>query len=121
MKKVILLMLVFLLAIPMFAMAEEERETLDLTFEDTGEGYWAQEYIERMKAKDVFQGYDDGTFRPSESVTRMQTIVTAVRLLGLGRGSEGERCEVRLFSLRIQKHILPMGKMIGQKDMCLLR
>lgn len=78
-----ILMLVFLLAVPMFAAAENDRETLDLNFEDTNEGYWAQEYIERMKAKGVFQGYEDGTFRPNDPVTRIQTIVTAVRLLGL--------------------------------------
>lgn len=83
MKKMIILMLVFLLAVPMFAAAENDRETLDLNFEDTNEGYWAQEYIERMKAKGVFQGYEDGTFRPNDPVTRIQTIVTAVRLLGL--------------------------------------
>ncbi|WP_017726726.1 YusW family protein [Halalkalibacterium ligniniphilum] len=83
MKKVGLFFLIFIFALPMLALANEDRETLDLTFRDTGDDYWAQEYIDRMRVKDVFQGYDDGSFRPSNNVTRLQTIVTAVRLLGL--------------------------------------
>ncbi len=52
-------------------------------FTDISSAYWAYNEIDRMRTLDIFQGYADGTFRPSNSITRMQTIITAVRLLGL--------------------------------------
>ncbi|MGY4691359.1 S-layer homology domain-containing protein [Salibacterium sp. K-3] len=61
----------------------KERIPEEAGFSDTDEDYWAAESLERMNAKDIFQGYEDGTFRPGEPVTRMQTIITAVRMLGL--------------------------------------
>ncbi|WP_185819912.1 S-layer homology domain-containing protein [Salibacterium salarium] len=60
-----------------------ERVPAQAGFTDTDDDYWAEESVEKMQTKGIFQGYDDGTFRPSNPVTRMQTIITAVRLLGL--------------------------------------
>ncbi|RSL35388.1 hypothetical protein D7Z54_02150 [Salibacterium salarium] len=67
-----------------------ERVPAQAGFSDTDEGYWAEDSVEKMQTKDIFQGYDDGTFRPSNPVTRMQTIVTAVRLLGLEEEAEAK-------------------------------
>ena len=36
------------------------------------QGHWAQAYIEALASKDVIAGFPDGTFRPSEPVTRAQ-------------------------------------------------
>jgi len=36
------------------------------------QGHWAQAYIEALAGIDVIAGFPDGTFRPSESVTRAQ-------------------------------------------------
>ncbi|SDH45537.1 S-layer homology domain-containing protein [Alteribacillus bidgolensis] len=55
----------------------------DSVFTDIGSTYWAYNEIDRIRTLGIFQGYADGTFRPSNSITRIQTIVTAVRLLGL--------------------------------------
>ncbi|MFD1736967.1 S-layer homology domain-containing protein [Bacillus salitolerans] len=61
----------------------EERETVEVEFEDTKSLEWVKESIGRMKVKGIFNGYGDGTFQPNKPVTRMQSIITAVRLLGL--------------------------------------
>ncbi|HEY9872573.1 MAG TPA: DUF1565 domain-containing protein [Candidatus Obscuribacterales bacterium] len=36
------------------------------------QGHWAQAYIEALSAKGIIAGFNDGTFRPSEPVTRAQ-------------------------------------------------
>lgn len=44
---------------------------------------WALRYIADLAARRVFEGYDDGLFRPRETVTRIEAIAAAVRLMGL--------------------------------------
>ncbi|WP_164472597.1 S-layer homology domain-containing protein [Cohnella candidum] len=44
---------------------------------------WAYAHIIRLVSQGVFKGYDDGSFKPSNKITRVETIVAAVRLLGL--------------------------------------
>lgn len=41
------------------------------TFRDI-QGYWAQPYIEALIAKDVIAGFPDGSFKPTDPVTRAQ-------------------------------------------------
>lgn len=41
------------------------------TFEDIT-NHWARTYVESMVAKNVINGYDDGTFRPDENITRAE-------------------------------------------------
>jgi hypothetical protein len=36
------------------------------------QGHWAQAYIQALAAKEIIAGFNDGTFRPSEPVTRAQ-------------------------------------------------
>lgn len=45
--------------------------TVAAGFRDIG-GHWAQPYIEALAAKGVIAGFNDGTFRPNERVTRAQ-------------------------------------------------
>lgn len=63
--------------------AEDGRIQIVLDFNDIQEAQWAAAYIAKMKSKNVFQGYEDGTFRPNQPVKRAEAIATAVRLLGL--------------------------------------
>lgn len=44
------------------------------TFADI-EGHWAKPYIEALAAKGIISGFEDGTFRPREAVTRAQFAV----------------------------------------------
>lgn len=62
---------------------DEAGVTVLLQFKDLEHAQWALRYIASMEAEGVFKGYEDGTFRPSEAINRVQAVVTAVRLMGL--------------------------------------
>lgn len=62
---------------------KKDREEISIDFKDISEAAWAREYIGKMQLKHVFQGFEDGTFRPNQPVTRVEAIVAAVRLMGL--------------------------------------
>lgn len=54
----------------------------ELTFEDI-KSHWSKMYVESMVAKDVINGYEDGTFKPNNEVTRAEfskMIVSALEL-----------------------------------------
>src|SRR5690606_30427887 len=44
---------------------------------------WAYAHIMRLVSQGVFKGYDDGSFRPQNNISRIETLIAAVRLLGL--------------------------------------
>jgi hypothetical protein len=44
---------------------------------------WAYAHIIRLASEGVFTGYEDGSFKPQNKITRVETIIAAVRLLGL--------------------------------------
>ncbi|REK77794.1 S-layer homology domain-containing protein [Paenibacillus paeoniae] len=52
-------------------------------FKDEAELQWALEYIMRLASKGVFTGYEDGTFKPQQKISRIETLTAAVRLMGL--------------------------------------
>lgn len=43
----------------------------NVAFQDV-EGHWAQPYIQALAAKGIITGFPDGTFKPTEAVTRAQ-------------------------------------------------
>lgn len=43
---------------------------------------WAKTAMEKMAVKGIIKGYDDLTFRPSSSVTKLEAIVLALRIMG---------------------------------------
>ncbi|HTG70148.1 MAG TPA: S-layer homology domain-containing protein [Candidatus Udaeobacter sp.] len=57
-------------------------------FEDEDELKWAMEYIMRLASKGVFTGYEDGTFKPHQKISRIETLTAAVRLMGLREQAE---------------------------------
>jgi len=50
---------------------------------DEDQWKWAYAHIIRLVSQGVFKGYDDGSFKPQNNISRIETIVAAVRLLGL--------------------------------------
>jgi hypothetical protein len=44
---------------------------------------WATQYIADLANRQIFDGYSDGTFQPQNTVTRIEAITAAVRLMGL--------------------------------------
>lgn len=63
--------------------AKDDRKGIEITFKDTAGLTWVKDSIGRMKSKEIFQGHNDGLFKPYASVTRIQSIITVVRLMGL--------------------------------------
>ncbi len=49
---------------------------------------WAYEPIIRLAAQGVFNGYEDGSFKPRNNISRIEALVAAVRLLGLKEEAE---------------------------------
>jgi hypothetical protein len=61
-----------------------------LTFDDIkgADVEWAIRYIASLASKRVFDGYEDGTFQPRRTITRIEAIAAAVRLMGLREQAE---------------------------------
>ncbi|WP_224753619.1 S-layer homology domain-containing protein [Paenibacillus terricola] len=62
--------------------------TINVNFKDEEDLKWATEYIIRLASKGIVNGYSDGTFKPNQKITRIETIVAAVRLMGLREQAE---------------------------------
>ena len=71
----------------------EHSGTIRIQFTDLDDAdvSWAARYIASLASKQVFDGYEDGTFKPRSPVKRIEAITAAVRLMGL-RG-EAESAE----------------------------
>lgn len=90
---------------PEHAKHEQNRKTFELLFKDRDEATWANEYIGKMRAKNVLSGFPDGTFGPNRPVKRAEVIVATVRLMDLQE--EAERAEGALLfkdAHTIEKH-----------------
>lgn len=49
---------------------------------------WSAKSVASLASKQVFEGYEDGTFRPRNTIKRIEAITAAVRLLGLKAQAE---------------------------------
>ncbi|MDY3927760.1 MAG: S-layer homology domain-containing protein [Clostridia bacterium] len=54
---------------------------------------WAKSYIEEMADEGYINGYADGTYKPDNEVTRLETIVLFARAMGAGREENKEAME----------------------------
>lgn len=53
------------------------------SFSDVPSDHWAYENINRVVAKGWFDGYEDGTFHPNDTITRAEAMTVFVKFLGL--------------------------------------
>lgn len=61
---------------------------INLNFNDMQGAQWALRYIASLSSKRVFEGFEDGSFKPDIAVPRIQAIVAAVRNMGLREQAE---------------------------------
>lgn len=61
-------------------------------FNDTA-NYWAGSFVDWLKTSGITTGYEDGSFRPNQSITRQQFAVMLYRYLGLD-GTKYENTEL---------------------------
>lgn len=66
----------------------DDKYDVNWNFKDEDQLQWAMEYIMRLAAKGVFTGYEDGTFKPNQKISRIETLTAAVRLMGLREQAE---------------------------------
>ena len=52
-------------------------------FTDMNDVEWAQEAVDSLCKKNILRGYEDGTFRPNEKITREEFVAIIVRYLGI--------------------------------------
>lgn len=52
-------------------------------FKDVAPSHWAYSDINKAVQKEYFIGYEDGTFRPSNNVSRAESLALIIRVLGL--------------------------------------
>ncbi|KRE51244.1 S-layer homology domain-containing protein [Paenibacillus sp. Soil522] len=67
---------------------DDDKYKITWQFEDEDDLKWAMEYIMRLASKGVFTGYEDGTFKPHQKISRIETLTAAVRLMGLREQAE---------------------------------
>ena len=53
------------------------------SFSDVSNSHWAVQQIERMNARGIIVGYEDGTNRPDNPVTQFEALAMATRMMGL--------------------------------------
>jgi hypothetical protein len=63
---------------------------IKIDFNDLKNVEWARKHIAKLAADRIFEGYEDGTFRPNQAVKRIEAIIAAVRLMGLRDAAESK-------------------------------
>jgi len=71
---VLLLAFMFTMMVPASAFA---------AFSDVPNNHWAIQQLDRVAARGIMGGYEDGTARPNNSVTQFEAIAMASRMMGL--------------------------------------
>ncbi|WP_035425889.1 S-layer homology domain-containing protein, partial [Halalkalibacterium ligniniphilum] len=75
-KYLALLFVILSMLIPTVATGQER-------FTDVGSDYWAKTEIEFLAHQSIIGGYNDGTFKPSNNVTRAQAAIMIAAALNL--------------------------------------
>ena len=70
-----------------WALVDDVDEVVRRLFEDVAEDSWAREAIEYCAKNGILSGFEDGTFRPGENVTREQAAMIAYQILKKLEGS----------------------------------
>ncbi|MDD4089361.1 MAG: S-layer homology domain-containing protein, partial [Tissierellia bacterium] len=96
-NRVILLSIVLALLFTMTANA--------LVFSDIS-NHWARSYIERVEKNGIVSGYEDGTFKPDNNVTVLQSLVMLSRLYDIDDNIREEIIDEHKTSLKTMKNVL---------------
>jgi len=64
--------------------------TFAATFKDVPDTHWAYSYIEDMSKQGVINGYPDGTFKPRETLTYLETMQLLSKLLNMSTAEVNE-------------------------------
>ncbi len=72
---------------------------------------WAVNEINSMASAGIIKGYEDGTFRPERTVTKLEALVLIARVLGLNEAENEDlvNAAVETYSEKIDKYELNYG------------
>lgn len=91
-------------------------------FSDTA-SYWAGTYVDWLKTTGITTGFEDGTFRPNQSITRQQFAVMLYRYLGLDGTQYADRTlpfadngEIGEYAKTAIKTLYSMGILNGSEE-----
>jgi hypothetical protein len=59
-----------------------------IAFEDVPDNYWAKPYIDALSSRELISGFEDGTFKPDQPVTRAQIANIVSRTFDLSAEKE---------------------------------
>ena len=59
----------------------QKQEENNMKFKDVAETHWAAKAIDELSEKGIIKGYEDGTFRPDEPISRAEVAVMLSRLM----------------------------------------
>ena len=68
------------MAIILAKVVEKDAALSDVTFNDVSSSHWAAAAIDKVAKMGLMQGYEDGTFKPNQSLTRAEMASLAVSL-----------------------------------------
>ena len=57
--------------------------TARAAFSDVAPGSWYEDAVTQMEAKNILNGYADGTFRPNQTISAAEFVTIAARQAGL--------------------------------------
>lgn len=97
-NRVILLSIVLSLLFTMTANAA--------VFSDISSNHWAKSYIERVEKNGLVSGYEDGTFKPDNNVTVLESLVMLSRLYDIDDDMKEEIIDEYKPSLKTMKNTL---------------
>ncbi|WOV83637.1 S-layer homology domain-containing protein [Sporosarcina jeotgali] len=69
------------------------------------QNHWAKSYIEKAVDAGIVSGYSDGTFKPDQTLTRVQATSIIVRTLGLKPTTPAPFKDISHFSEQIQSEV----------------
>lgn len=96
-NRIILLSIVLSLLFTMIANAAVFKDTSD---------HWARSYIERVEKNGLVSGYEDGTFKPDNNVTVLESVIMMSRLYDIDDDIKEEIIDEYKPSLKSMKNIL---------------
>jgi len=81
-KKIMAYIIIILISISIINISYTKVEANDLKLTDVKEGDWFKSNVELLIGKGIVNGYTDGTFKPSNTVTKAQFIKMAITSIG---------------------------------------
>lgn len=78
-------------------------------FTDIKDGYWAKDYIDKLVELKVVNGFDDGTYKPQDNVSKLATLVMIYKSVKAADklGEFNEENAIKKYFYTLQQYSIP--------------